>query len=170
MDEFQKIETDRFFLRKLNAADATEKYLNWITDEFANKYILNKASFFSLESLVEYIEEKNARDNVLFLGIFTNNNIHIGNIKYEPINVNAGFAVMGILIGDSEFRGVNAAGEVIKYTASYLKNVYSISKIVLGVERDNFSAIKAYERIGFTIDHSDRYFPVGDGVCMVLMI
>jgi len=42
----------------------------------------------------------------LFLGIYTlESQEHIGNIKYEPIDLKCGIAIMGILIGEDKWKG-----------------------------------------------------------------
>ena len=56
---------------------------------------------------------------------------------------------MGILIGESFWRGKGAAKEVLDNTAKYLRSVVDIQKIYLGVARKNHSAIKAYQKTGF---------------------
>jgi len=86
------------------------------------------------------------------LGIFDKvSGIHIGNIKFEPLDFIKGYAIMGILIGDTYWRGKGVAGEVLKATGEWLLENRSIRQMLLGVAVDNTSAIKAYEKVGFVI-------------------
>jgi len=141
--------TPRFTLRELTQDDVTEHYLSWLHDEAAERYITEAGRTKTLDDVRRYIAERMGRDDVLFLGIFdTTTRAHIGNIKYEPIDTLRGFAVMGILIGDRQFRGMGVAGEVLRASAAWLKQHRGIRQILLGVHRDNATAIKAYERVG----------------------
>ena len=74
---------------------------------------------------------------------------HIGNIKYEPIDFENKVAVMGILIGEKDWRGVGVASEVIKSSSEWLNKQYDINHIALGVDSKNIAAIKTYKKIGF---------------------
>ena len=85
-------------------------------------YIVAARSAHDVPSLRRYVEERAARDDVLFLGIFTPDGAtHVGNVKYEPINEHEGFTVMGILIGDRAWRGRGVAEEVIVASARWLQ-------------------------------------------------
>lgn len=142
--------TERFVLRPLTPADATELYLHWLADQDARRYILTAGVTRSLDDLRAYIASRSDKADVLFLGIFERvTGKHIGNIKYEPIDIAEGSAEMGILIGDPSWRGRGVAQEVILASALWLKRHRQISTILLGVEIDNEGALKAYLRTGF---------------------
>ena len=103
-----------------------------------------------MSSLREYVRTNSARQDTVFLGIFSkDNNLHIGNIKYQPVDSQKEYAVMGILIGDPAYRGLGAASEVIKKSAIWLKRHRNINQIVLGVHKENEAAIRAYKKVGF---------------------
>ena len=146
-----KITTDRFVLRELSEADASDTYLSWFDDQVTKQFIQYSAQ--KHQDLKNYIAEKLAADDCLFLGIFTHEGDHIGNIKYEPINLDAKSAMMGILIGETAWRGKGVAKEVIGASGKYLKQIKQIRYIDLGVELDNFPAIAAYEKLGFKKTH-----------------
>lgn len=162
-----EISTHRLTLKSLNLADVTERYSDWLSDSSANQFISSK---LSLEELKKYVLERTKRDDVLFLGIFNKaDGLHIGNIKYEPVNFEKSYAIMGILIGDAAWRGREVAGEVILASASWLHKNKKINQIVLGVSKSNIAAIRAYRKIGF-IEKSSRYISnLADGnITMVL--
>lgn len=148
--------TNRFNLRQLNLSDVTQRYADWLNDPSTNDYI---SSRLSLKELQNYVIERTNRDDVLFLGIFNKvDGLHIGNIKYEPIDFEQSYAIMGILIGDSAWRGKGVAGEVILASVDWLHKNKSINHIVLGVNKTNTAAIRAYQKIGF-IEKSSKYLP-----------
>lgn len=144
--------TDRFLLRELVEENATERYLSWFSDYEARKFISAASNTKSLSDLRQYILERIGRKDILFLGIFEKQSgLHIGNIKYEPIDTELGYAIMGILIGDPAFRGKGVTPEVLKASVQWLKLHRNIKQIVLGVSKDNPGAIRSYEKTGFLI-------------------
>ncbi len=143
------IETTRFRLRPLTVADVSPRYLSWLSEDRALRFINSATGDNQLEELKSYVSQREGREDVLFLGIFTHAGEHIGNIKYEPLDYRMGAAVMGILIGEVAWRGKGVAGEVIHASAMWLHEHRSIAQIVLGVDHDNIAGIRAYEKLGF---------------------
>ena len=132
--------------------DATEEYLSWFSSsEEVGEYITYAKTNADINKLRHYVKEREDRKDVLFLGIFTDSGQHIGNIKYEPINLKDKSATMGILIGDKEWRGKGVATEVIRGSVKYLKENYRIKYIDLGVDKDNIAAVSAYKKSKFKI-------------------
>lgn len=147
------IETERLFLRELRIEDATEVYLGWFKDATATRYICTAVVTKELTDLRRYVLERAGREDVLFLGIFEKvSGLHIGNIKYEPVDTVAGFAIMGILIGDPAYRGMGVTPEVLKVSAAWLKAHRGIRQIVLRVLAEHTAAVRAYERVGFVVE------------------
>ncbi len=143
------IKTQRFILRPLIESDVSERYLSWLSDDSALLFISASGEKISLDYLREYVALRKKRNDVLFLGIFTMDEEHIGNIKYEPIDSEQKNAVMGILIGEVSWRGKGVAGEVIQASANWLNYNRGISYISLGVDVKNRYAIAAYRKLGF---------------------
>ena len=118
--------------------------------------------------LRDYIRARQGRADVLFLGIFTREGgAHVGNVKYEPVDDAKGYAVMGILVGEAEWRGRGVAAEVIEASARWLGAHRNVREIVLGVEKDHAAAIRAYEKLGFRVEPTDRIPPKDGAIAMV---
>ena len=150
------INTERFQLKTLTVDDATEEYLSWFSSsKEVGEYIAYAKTNADINKLRQYVKEREDREDVLFLGIFTDSGQHIGNIKYEPINLKDKSATMGILIGDQEWRGKGVATEVIKDSSKYLKENYNIKYIDLGVNKDNIAAVSAYKKMKFEVVEED---------------
>jgi|TARA_B110000967_G_C18756074_1_gene495380 ribosomal-protein-alanine N-acetyltransferase len=146
------INTERFKLKTLTVDDATEEYLSWFSSsKEVGEYIAYAKINADIHKLRQYVKEREDREDVLFLGIFTDSGQHIGNIKYEPINLKDQSATMGILIGNKEWRGKGVATEVIKDSGKYLKDNYKIKYIDLGVNKDNIAAVSAYKKMKFKV-------------------
>ncbi len=160
-----EIATERFLLRTLSESDATERYLGWLDDQEARKYIVAAATIEKLADLRAYIRERTGRDEVVFLGIFNKGNgLHIGNIKYEPVDSVAGYAIMGVLIGDPVYRGKGVTAEVLAASANWLRQHRRIRQILLGVDKENKAAIRAYEKVGFVIADTPYIQRVSPGI------
>jgi ribosomal-protein-alanine N-acetyltransferase len=147
-----RIDTARFLLRSIAERDITDRYLDWLSDHDAKRFITAAKETRKLADLRQYVLERVRRNDVLFLGIFEKNSgLHIGNIKYEPVDSVQGYAVMGVLIGDPAYRGKGVTIEVLNASAQWLKMHRSIKQIVLGVGKVNFAAVRSYEKAGFVI-------------------
>ena len=164
-----KIVSKRFLLRKLTEEDVTVRYLDWLDDANAKKFITFAEKTNSLSDLRHYVRDRIGRDNILFLGIFEKSTgLHIGNIKYEPVNSELGYATMGLLIGDPAYRGKGVAAEVISASAQWLRKHRKIKHILLGVSADNAAAICAYEKAGFEISDTEFIRHKQNALSMVL--
>lgn len=147
-----EIKSERFVQRALTVEDATLDYLDWLDGSTIKKYITYASQKRSLEELKSYIAAKVACEDTLFMGIFLKEDgRHIGNIKYEPVDIKNSYAVMGIMIGDESWRGKGVAPEVIHASATWLNKEIGIRQIILGVDVRNQSAINSYKKLGFVI-------------------
>lgn len=165
------IETSRFFLRELTVDDASPRYLGWLGDSAAKKWIAAAESTRGLADLREYVRQRVGREDVLFLGIFAKDgDLHIGNIKYEPLLQEEGRAELGVLIGDPAFRGKQVFAEVLAASAAWLKLHRQIDRIYLGVERENLPAVNAYQNAGFVAEPSLQLANAPGVVRMVLHV
>jgi ribosomal-protein-alanine N-acetyltransferase len=153
------INTDRFFLRPLTVADVSHRYLGWLSEGRALRFISGATGDNQYEELKAYVAQREGREDILFLGIFTHAGEHIGNIKYEPVDAELGVAVVGILIGETAWRGSGVAGEVMGASAYWLREHRGIRAIVLGVDRENHAGIRAYEKLGF-VEEEHPLIPV----------
>jgi RimJ/RimL family protein N-acetyltransferase len=163
------IMTPRFILKPLTIADATPRYSAWLDEQADQGFIQAARSAHDIEHLQEFISIRADRDDVVFLGIFTKDGMHhIGNIKFEPVDPIRKFAILGILIGDSAWRGQGVGVEVIKHSVDWLHSERGIDEIVLGVDKDNLAAIRCYEKAGFSFEESDKL--VLDGISRMTMV
>ena len=145
-----KIDGKRIYLKPLTVEYATKRYCSWINDPVVNKYLETKKA--TIEQLKEYIEEKYNNSNCLFLGIFEKNtNIHIGNVKLEPIDFKEKSAVLGTLIGEKDYWGKGIASEVYKILLAYAFNNLKLETITAGMYKGIIGALKAVQHVGFKI-------------------
>lgn len=146
----------------------SDRYLGWLNNEEVRSFITAAKRTSTITSLREYVRIQSARQDTVFLGIFgKENNLHIGNIKYQPVDSQRGYAVMGILVGDPAYRGLGVASEAIKESAIWLKNHRNINQMVLGVHKKNEAAIRAYKKAGFQIASTPHIPMCADNVATV---
>ncbi len=144
------IQTSRFSLKTLHPEDVTPIYLNWFKEVEVRKYILAANSIKNLECLKRFAKNNLDSEQSLLLGIFTKvGNKHIGNIKFEPIDIKTKESTLGILIGDLDWRGKGVAREVIRGAMKSLSDTLGITRYLLGVDLGNTAAYKAYTKLGF---------------------
>lgn len=161
-----EIITYRFALKPLGVDDVSDRYAGWLSDQATSQYITAR---FNLADLRQYVLERSDREDVLFLGVFEKETgLHIGNIKYEPVNSELGYAIMGILIGEANWRGKGVAAEVLLASAEWLRQYRNVKQIVLSVSRANKAAILAYQKVGF-VEESTGFIPSAseEGITMV---
>ena len=163
------IATARFILRELTVDDVSTRYLSWFSDADVMKHIVAAWNPMELQDLQDYVLQRVGREDVLFLGIFdAATGMHVGNIKYEPVDTLEGYAIMGILIGEPEYRGQGVAAEALMASARWLQAHRGIRQIVLGVQVQNTAAIRAYERVGFVVESTPHIAgPRPDALTMV---
>lgn len=148
------MQTKRFYLRKLNKNDANTNYVNWFKDKSVKQFIQGSTQNINISFLKKYIATQNKNKKTLFFGIFSKKK-HVGNIKFNKINKKQNKVFMGILIGNKNFRGIGLAKEVIDFFSEYFYSNYNITNILLGVDKKNKNAIKAYKKSGFQIIKSN---------------
>lgn len=143
--------TKRVRLRTLSHHDNFADYLAWMRN-VDNRFISSIKPDTTLDNLKKYVDDKNLSDSTILLGMFSLiDGTHVGNIKFEPIDLENHTAVLGILIGDHRYRGIGLAAEVIEGCSKYLFKHHNISRFFLGVDKQNNSAISAYKKCGFQI-------------------
>ncbi len=146
-----ELSSERFLIKSLSSEiDDLKNYLSWMRNKKANPFIQGVTESYSFEDLVAYINEKNNSQTALLLGIFEKSgNIHIGNVKLEPISPRKN-AVIGILIGEENFRGKGVGYEVISRVLEFCFTDLELELVELGVHAENLKAIALYKRLGFT--------------------
>lgn len=169
MTEFHAaIQTTRFRLAPLTVDDVTHRYLSWFMDPTVRANISSAKAMNALGQLRRYISERANRYDVVFLGIFDKHtSLHVGNIKFEPIDIRHCFAVMGILIGEADYRGKGVTAEVLGACGHWLQQHRGLTHLILTVHPDHTHAICAYRAAGFALGCPDTFVPVPGVVTMV---
>jgi len=154
-DKATVIQGKRVYLRILTEADVTEKYCSWINDPDINKYLAVRRTTF--EEQRKYVREKYNSDNCLFFGIFLlNSNTHIGNVKFEPIDIAGKKSDISLLIGERGFWGKGFGKEAYNVLIHYLFKNGILDSISTGCYKKNLGAFKVAKSIGFKISSENE--------------
>ncbi len=149
------IEGRRIYLRPLTENDVSEKYSSWLNDPEVTKYVDSKKA--TIEDLKEYVKVKYNDPNCLFLGIFLkNNDIHIGNVKLEPINFKERTARAGLLMGEKQYWNQGYETETYTILENYAFKNLKLMEIDAGLYKEDLTAIKNLENSGFSIYDEDE--------------
>ncbi|WP_445386350.1 GNAT family N-acetyltransferase [Robiginitalea sp. IMCC44478] len=140
--------TERLVLRPISEKHITEKYLSWLNDTEVYKY-LESGGNYTFTMLKEYVQE-HLKKETLFWGIhLKENNIHIGNIKIDPLDMEKRTGEYGIIIGDRSAWGKGFAREASQRVIKFCFQELNLKSITLGVIEVNESALYLYQNLGF---------------------
>lgn len=147
---FPELRSARFLIHPLREADVSDAYVSWFLDNTVREFITAAQTAQTIDSLKSYVRENLESPHSFLLGIFTlGTNQHIGNIKFDHINAGKESAIVGVLIGESEWRGKGVFKEVFELASKHLFSELGIKDFWLGVHQTNVDAIKAYRKTGF---------------------
>lgn len=148
MQSHQKIQGGTIYLQELTSGHASQDYCNWLNDGEVNKYLETRQA--TVENLREYITKQLNNPNSFFVGIFDKaNDIHIGNIKLEPIDWQKKIAVFGIIIGNHGYLGHGIGTQSTQLILNYAFKTMGLNEVELGVISENKRARRAFEKSGF---------------------
>lgn len=151
MKYYKKLIGNRIYLSPKGASEEEiQKFTEWMNDFEVTDYTGRSGQIVTLIGEKEYLEDsaresKNRNFNIIEL----NENKLIGTLGLEHINWIERSAVLGIFIGDKDFRsngyGTEAINLLLEYGFKYL-NLHSIRLSLLSI---NKRAHKCYKKCGF---------------------
>jgi ribosomal-protein-alanine N-acetyltransferase len=144
-----KIKCTKVSLIPLQLEHITEKYLNWLNSPEINKFLESRNEQHTLDSTNRFLSDQINSRKVIFYGIWTEDGIHIGNVKVGPINCMHLNADIGFLIGEKEYWGKGIATDVILHISKFASSI-GIKKLYAGAYIENRGSINALIKAGFT--------------------
>lgn len=151
MNYFKKLLGDRLYLSPKGTSDEEIlKFTEWMNDFQVTDYIGRTAQIVTLTEEKEFLEKNDKNNNSKTFNIVElKSNKLIGTIGLHRFNYTERSAVLGIFIGDSDFRsngnGTEAIRLLLEYGFKYL-NLHSIRLDLLSI---NERAHKCYLKCGF---------------------
>ena len=151
MQYFKKILGDRIYLSPKGVSDEEiEKFTEWMNDFQVTDYLGGSANVITFVGEKEYLENsaKNTESRSFNI-IELNENKLIGTLSLEQINWVEKSAVLGIFIGDADFRSNGYGTEAIKLLLEYGFRYLNLHSIRLELLAINERAHKCYLKCGF---------------------
>ena len=146
--QIPQIENDRLLLKPMETKFISINYLQWMNDKDVCKYLETSIPYSKFE-LEDFVNSMIAKKIFFWAITLKHNDLHIGNIKIDPINYRHRIGEYGILMGDKNNWGKGFGKEASKQVIDYCFNVIGLRKITLGVIKDNVAAVKLYRTLGF---------------------
>ena len=151
MQYFKKLVGDRIFLSPVGTSnEEVEKFTEWMNDFKVTDYIGRSGNITTIIGERDWLENssKNTESRIFDIIELKDNKL-IGVISLENFNWIERSAVLGIFIGDRDFRnngyGAEAINLLLEYGFKYL-NLHSIRLELLSI---NERAHKCYSKCGF---------------------
>jgi [ribosomal protein S5]-alanine N-acetyltransferase len=163
------------YLREITISDVPGAYYRWMNDPAITQFLESRFYPNTMDSLNEYVKNKQADSNNVFLAIvIKENHRHIGNIKLGPINWIHRFADIGIIIGEKDCWGKGYASEAISLVTKFAFNTLNLHKLTAGCYEMNQGSVKAFQKAGFYIEggRKSQYYYQGayiDGVKLAIL-
>ena len=151
MQYFRKIVGDRIYLSPRGASDEEiEKFTEWMNDFQVTDYINKSEQIMTAIGEKEWLENTARKnENKNFNIIDLNSNKLIGTIGLEKFNWTSRNAVLGIFIGDKNYRNNGYGTEAIKLLLEFGFKYLNLHSIILSLLSVNERAHKCYLKCGF---------------------
>ena len=151
MQYFRKIVGDRIYLSPRGASDEEiEKFTEWMNDFQVTDYINKSEQIMTAIGEKEWLENTARKnENKNFNIIDLNSNKLIGTIGLEKFNWTSRNAVLGIFIGDKNYRNNGYGTEAIKLLLEFGFKYLNLHSIRLSLLSVNERAHKCYLKCGF---------------------
>ena len=151
MQYFRKIVGDRIYLSPRGASDEEiEKFTEWMNDFQVTDYINKSEQIMTAIGEKEWLENTARKnENKNFNIIDLNSNKLIGTIGLEIFNWTSRNAVLGIFIGDKNYRNNGYGTEAIKLLLEFGFKYLNLHSIRLSLLSVNERAHKCYLKCGF---------------------
>jgi ribosomal-protein-alanine N-acetyltransferase len=143
------LETKSLYLKPLGVDYCSLDYVNWLNDAQVIEFLETKQGT-TLDSLLKFLEQVESRSILFWAIVVKENNVHIGNIKIDPIK--DGVGEYGIMIGHKSYWGKGLAKEASAAVIDYCFNKLALRKITLGFIEQNTAALHLYTSMGFEVE------------------
>lgn len=147
MKYYKKLLGEKIYLSPRNCEEV-EKFTEWLNDFETTDYIGRSAYITTLESEKKYFEEDIDKNYNFFIVTLDNDKV-IGTVGLENYDAINRTAILGIFIGDKEYRSQGYGTEAIRLILDYGFNYLNLNNIGLDLIEFNERALACYKKCGF---------------------
>lgn len=142
------LEGGSVYLRPLSVEDLSHGYPHWLNDPEVSAHNSHHVFPYTLEQTRGYIEStKNDPQNLVLAIVAKENEVHIGNISLQRINMIDRNAEYAIMIGDKRYWGKGIAREASELLIAHGFETLNLHRIYCGTSSTN----EAMQRLAVTL-------------------
>lgn len=125
-------------------------YISWLRDIDNIKMLGRQEYLLSIctKKIYDYVNCLNNSDCDSFFKVYIENDF-IGTFKIGHINWRLGIGDVGIMIGNSKFRGKGWSSKIIKLGINYAFNILNLRRLTGGCYSENVAMCRCFERCDF---------------------
>lgn len=154
----------RIYLREVTAADATDRYCEWLNDPDVNRYLETRFELQTRERVLAYVDAQNRSADVVFLAIVRkDDDVHLGNLRIGAIDPVHRTGTLALVIGEKAAWGAGIGTEAIELATRYAFEQLELRKLTARCYAVNLGSIRAFERAGWTREGLQRRQFLCDG-------
>lgn len=159
-----KIKTERLYLRIFKVSDVTPEYITSLNSKEIIGLTESRYTKWSKSKLIEYILKYSSKPwESLLIGVFTNKNKHIGNIRMHSFSKYNKRVEVGIMIWDKNEWGKNFATEALEGIIGYAFDKLKLYKICAEYYSINKASAKIFKKLGFKVEGTFKNHFLVDG-------
>lgn len=148
-----RIPGERIYLQEFSEENLLDpRYHGWLRDleVVRNIYRVEYLMPLQFAEVETYVRSLMASDRDCYFALYeASEDAYIGTVKVGHIDWRAGLADIGIIIGESRFRGRGLAVDAVRTACSYAFNELSLRKMTGGTASTNAAMCRCFERVGF---------------------
>lgn len=129
--------TKQITIRPLTADDLTGDYLNWMNDPEVCRFTSHGRFPQSKQEIEAFARSLDSRDNIVWAIITKSQNIHIGNVALQQIDLINRSAEIAIVIGNKSHWGKGIATEAYKLVINHAFNTLGLLRVWTGMAKTN---------------------------------
>jgi RimJ/RimL family protein N-acetyltransferase len=149
MPHYRKLIGQRCYLSPCAPEDA-ELWARWETDLRVAIPLGDEAYTVSTpRKAQDWIEQASHAQEPVFTIVTTEGDVPIGRCLLFAVNPVDRSAMLGILIGEAEYRGQGYGTEALRLLLDYAFNLLNLHSVMLGTFDFNAAAQRCYQKVGF---------------------
>ncbi|MBL8022469.1 MAG: GNAT family N-acetyltransferase [Leptospirales bacterium] len=155
---------ERLILRILDVSDCEGSYPEWLNDPEVSKFNSHHVLPYDREAAKDYVAGlRNRRDALVLAIVSRSDNVHIGNIALDRINLLHGTAELTIMIGSKPHWNKGLSKEAASLLCRHGFESLNLHRIECATRADNQGMRKLAEYLGMRQEGNRRQAVLKEG-------